>query len=205
MMRGAVPSLLKASPYCGRARLKRDGTSAETRFGVSEKSTSPFKSAGESDQSTTGSRGVRISGQTMDHVPRYSARVVATLSNRLFPLHFPSHAAPCAITFRTVCTYLNRNRKPFIVVSIEAENKGWKNKRGREREREREWKKTKRRKKEGIFSFIMGRAKTKRTHHCSGMNYRWIMRTENPAWHVRCPSIYTHEYILWVGSFAEFC
>ena len=49
-----------------RARLKRDGTRAETRFGLSKQWTSPFKSAGESVQSTAGSRGVRISGQTMD-------------------------------------------------------------------------------------------------------------------------------------------
>jgi len=47
-------------------RLKCDGTLAETRFGLSEKWTSPFKSAGDSVQSTVGSRGVRISGQTMD-------------------------------------------------------------------------------------------------------------------------------------------
>ena len=40
-------------------------------------------------------------GPWIDHVPRYSARVVATLSNHLFPLHFPSHTSPCAITFRT--------------------------------------------------------------------------------------------------------
>jgi hypothetical protein len=40
----------------------------------------------------------------IDHVPRYSARVVATLSIRLFPLHFPYHASPCAITFRTAST-----------------------------------------------------------------------------------------------------
>ena len=47
---------------CSRARLKRDGTCAETRFGLSAKRTSPFKSAGVSVQSTAGSRGVRISG-----------------------------------------------------------------------------------------------------------------------------------------------
>ena len=41
------------------ARSKRDGTRAETRFGLSAKRTSPFKSAGVSVQSTTGSRGVR--------------------------------------------------------------------------------------------------------------------------------------------------
>jgi len=40
----------------------------------------------------------------VDHVPRHSARVVATLSNRLFPLHFPSHSSPFAITFRTAST-----------------------------------------------------------------------------------------------------
>ena len=45
-----------------RARFKRDGTRAETRFGLSGKRTGPFKSAGESVQSTAGSRGVRISG-----------------------------------------------------------------------------------------------------------------------------------------------
>ena len=48
-----------------RARLKRDGTRAETRFGLFAKRTSPFKLAGMgggSVQSTTGSRGVRISG-----------------------------------------------------------------------------------------------------------------------------------------------
>ena len=42
-------------------RLKCDGTCAETRFRLSPKRTSPFKSAGASIQSTAGSRGVRIS------------------------------------------------------------------------------------------------------------------------------------------------
>ena len=46
-----------------RALLKRDGTRVESRFGLSAKRTSPFKLAGGgSVQSTTGSRGVRISG-----------------------------------------------------------------------------------------------------------------------------------------------
>jgi len=43
------------------ARLKRDGTRAETRFGLSATRTSPFKLAGVSLHSTAGSRGVRIS------------------------------------------------------------------------------------------------------------------------------------------------
>ena len=54
---------MSANRQSGRARLKRDGTPAETRFGLSAKRTSPFKSAGVgSVQSTIGSRGVRISG-----------------------------------------------------------------------------------------------------------------------------------------------
>jgi hypothetical protein len=43
--------------------MKCDGTRAETRFGLLAKRTSPFKSTGASVQSTTGSRGVRISLQ----------------------------------------------------------------------------------------------------------------------------------------------
>jgi hypothetical protein len=42
------------------ARSVRDGTCAETRFGLSAKRTSPFKLAGESVQSTAGSRVERI-------------------------------------------------------------------------------------------------------------------------------------------------
>ena len=43
------------------ARAERNGTRAETRFRLSPKRTSPFKSVGPSVQSTAGSRGVRIS------------------------------------------------------------------------------------------------------------------------------------------------
>jgi len=45
-----------------RGQMKCDGTRAETRVRLSAKRTTPFKSAGTSVQSTTGSRGVRISG-----------------------------------------------------------------------------------------------------------------------------------------------
>jgi hypothetical protein len=45
-----------------RLRLKCDRTRAETRFRLSPKRTSPFKSAGASVQSNNGSRVVRISG-----------------------------------------------------------------------------------------------------------------------------------------------
>ena len=84
-----------------RLRMKCDGTPAETRFRLSAKRTSPFKSVGASVQSTTGSRGVRIScsnaGYTMSKVVW---RVLVTHSIRQFPLHFPSRASPCAITFQ---------------------------------------------------------------------------------------------------------
>jgi hypothetical protein len=50
-----------------RLHLKCDGTRAETGFGLSAKRTSPFKSAGASVQSTTGSRGVRISGSNVSN------------------------------------------------------------------------------------------------------------------------------------------
>ena len=46
---------------CCIARAERDGTRPETRFRLSPKRTSPFKSVGASVQSTAGSRGVRIS------------------------------------------------------------------------------------------------------------------------------------------------
>jgi len=52
------------------------------------------------------------------HVPRYSARVVATLYNRLFPLHFPSHASPCVITFRTACTYQPVSRNVSVQIAL---------------------------------------------------------------------------------------
>jgi hypothetical protein len=51
-----------------RGQLKYDGTRAETRFRLSAKWTSPFKSAGASVQSTTGSRGVRISGSNAGYI-----------------------------------------------------------------------------------------------------------------------------------------
>ena len=51
------------SAYCSRLRLKCDGTRTETRFRLSAKQTSPFKSAGASVQSTTGRRAVHLSLQ----------------------------------------------------------------------------------------------------------------------------------------------
>jgi hypothetical protein len=74
-----------------RLRLKRDGTRAETRFRLSAKRTSPFKSVGASVQSTAGSRVVRISGSNAGYTTfRGSVIVLATHSIPQFPLPFPS-------------------------------------------------------------------------------------------------------------------
>ena len=53
----------------GRARAQPDGTCAETSFRLSPKRTSPYKSAGESVQSTAGSR-VCASALVMPDTPR---------------------------------------------------------------------------------------------------------------------------------------
>ena len=86
-----------------RLRLKCDGTRAETRFRVSAKRTSPFKSAGASVQSTTGSRGVRISGVNAGYT-MFRGSVKSTG----YPLHSqvsPSLRLPaCAIAFHLDCT-----------------------------------------------------------------------------------------------------
>ena len=52
-------------PLIVKALLKRDGTRAETRFGLSAKRTSPFISAGVSVQSSTGFLGVRVGGERL--------------------------------------------------------------------------------------------------------------------------------------------
>jgi len=56
-----VLASLPTEKTTGIARAERDGTRAETRFRLSPKRTSPFKSVWASVQSTAGSRGVRIS------------------------------------------------------------------------------------------------------------------------------------------------
>jgi hypothetical protein len=92
-----------------RLRLKCDGTRAETRFHLSTNRTSPFNSTGVSVQSTTGSRAVHISLQGLyrsckpvfcGHVTLYWLPTPFS-----FPLHFPSRASLCAITFQTQSTY----------------------------------------------------------------------------------------------------
>jgi hypothetical protein len=92
-----------------RGQLKCDGTRAETKFRFSAKRTSPLKSTRASVQSTTGSWDVRISGSNGSNAGYTMFRgsvwkVLATHSIRQFPLHFPSRASPCTITFQLEST-----------------------------------------------------------------------------------------------------
>ena len=85
----------------GRGQLKCDDTRAENRFRLSEKRTSPFKSPGASVQSTTGSRGVRITGCNAGYnMFRESVKGTG------YPLHLlvsPSLPHPCV----TVCHHIS--------------------------------------------------------------------------------------------------
>ena len=49
----------------GRVKTERDGTRAETRFGLPAKRTSPFISAGVSVHSSTGFLGMRFGGERL--------------------------------------------------------------------------------------------------------------------------------------------
>ena len=83
-----------------RGQLKCDGTRAETRFRLSAKRTSPFKSAGASVQSTTDSRVVRISGINAGYT-MFRGSVKGTG----YPLHSPvspSLPLPCV----TACHHI---------------------------------------------------------------------------------------------------
>ena len=73
----------------GIGQLKCDGTRAETRFRLSAKRTSPFKSAGASVQSTTDSRVVYISGSNAGYT-MFRGSVKGTG----YPLHSPVSASP---------------------------------------------------------------------------------------------------------------
>ena len=84
-----------------RGQLKCDGTRTETRFRLSAKRTSPFKSAGASVQLTTDSRGVRISGSNAGYT-MFRGSVKGTG----YPLHSPvspSLPLPCG----TVCHHIS--------------------------------------------------------------------------------------------------
>ena len=86
----------------GRGQLTCDGTRAETRIRLSVKRNSPFKSVVASVQSTTGSRGVRISGSNAGYT-MFRGSVKSTG----YPLHSPvspSLPLPCATGCHPIST-----------------------------------------------------------------------------------------------------
>ena len=98
----------------GRLRLKCDDTRAETRFRLSAKRTTPFKSAGQSVLSTTGSRGVRISGSNAGYT-MFRGSVKGTG----YPLHSPVSPSlppnPCV----TVCHHISTGLYVLYIVTAE--------------------------------------------------------------------------------------
>jgi len=99
------------------ARLKCDGTRAETRFSLSAKRTSPFKLApggrGGSVQSTTGSRGVRISGSNGSNAGYtiFWGRVQdywLPIPLACFPFTSPTvrHHVPSGFNWALLCTFM---------------------------------------------------------------------------------------------------
>jgi hypothetical protein len=85
MLRRASGMILTSDPkVISILHLKCDGTRAETRFHLSPKRTSPFKSAGASVQSTAGSRGGRISSSNAGYT-MFRGSVKGTG----YPLHSP--------------------------------------------------------------------------------------------------------------------
>jgi hypothetical protein len=87
--------------HVGKVCLKSDDTRAETRFRLSAKRTSPFKSAGASVQSTAGSRGVRISGSNAGYTS-FRGSVKSTGYPLRSPVS-PSLTLPCV----TVCRHIS--------------------------------------------------------------------------------------------------
>ena len=99
-------TLYRATAVCRLQTVKCDGTRAETRFRVSAKRTSPFKSAGASVQSTNDSRGVRISGINAGYTMfRGSVKSTGYL---LHSPASPSLLLPCVTVCRHISTGLYR-------------------------------------------------------------------------------------------------
>ena len=97
--------------FAARLRLKCDGTCAETKFHLTAKRTSPFKSAGASVQLTTGCRGVSISGSNAGYT-MFRGSVKSTG----YPLHSPVSPLPLPPPLRhRVPSHFNWTLSPSVV------------------------------------------------------------------------------------------
>jgi hypothetical protein len=91
-----------------RCRLKCDDTRTETRLRLSAKRTSPFKSAGASIQSTTGSWGVQISGSNAGYTLFWGSE-----KSTGYLLHSPvSPSLP--LPYVTVCHHISTGLHHFL-------------------------------------------------------------------------------------------
>jgi len=97
-----------------RGQLKCESTHAETRFRLSAKRTSPFKSAGASVPSTTGRWGVRISGSNAGYT-MFRGSVKGTGYPLYSPVS-PSLPLPCV----TVCHHISTAVYLSVAASWEA-------------------------------------------------------------------------------------
>ena len=114
LLRQGVTSLHDIS-MANKLRLKFDGTCAETRFRLSVKRTSPFKSAGASVQSTTGSRVLRINGSNAGYT-----MFRGSVESAGYPFHssvFPSLPLPCV----TVCHHISTGLHVRLEFSLATE------------------------------------------------------------------------------------
>ena len=84
-----------------RLLLKCDGTRVETRLSLSTKRMSPFKSAGASVQSTTGSRSVRISDSNAGYT-----MIRGSVKGTGYPLHSPVPSS-LPLPYITVCHHIS--------------------------------------------------------------------------------------------------
>jgi hypothetical protein len=98
--------------YWSSLRLKCDGTRAETRFRLSAKRTSPIKSAGASVQSTTGSRGVRISGSNGSNAGYTMFQ--GSVKSTDYPVHLSVSPSPPPPPCVTACHHISTGLQQFM-------------------------------------------------------------------------------------------
>ena len=108
---GTSAKQVRYGPFWGRGQLKCDGTRAETKFRLSAKRTSPFKSAKASVQPTNGSRCVCISGSNAGYI-MFRGSVKSTGYTLHSPVS-PSLPLPCVTVCHHISTgvYLHRQRQ----------------------------------------------------------------------------------------------
>jgi len=100
-------------PSVVRGQLKYDDTRAETRFRLSAKRTSPLNWRGRQFRQLLAAEVCASAVVMLDkQCSEVVWRVLATLSIRLFPLHFPSRASPCAIIFQLESTTQTNKNTP---------------------------------------------------------------------------------------------